>query len=162
VKLSVARKAVDSTLRRILSYTTEIIMSIVLLVVICIPLAFVVPMWLQLILLGRPRNNLALDPVRWFRLDGAVWLTLLLGLVSFVLGYFIIYKLKPGISSEEDLEAEKKIEDEEDDELELDMEEKELEAEIEEEEFAEELEATADQSSEELSVDTEDETEDID
>ncbi len=162
MKLSVARKAVDSTLRRILSYTTEIIMSIVLLVVICIPLAFVVPMWLQLILLGRPRNNLALDPVRWFRLDGAVWLTLLLGLVSFVLGYFIIYKLKPGISSEEDLEAEKKIEDEEDDELELDMEEKELEAEIEEEEFAEELEATADQSSEELSVDTEDETEDID
>jgi len=137
-------------------------MSIVLLVVICIPLAFVVPMWLQLILLGRPRNNLALDPVRWFRLDGAVWLTLLLGLVSFVLGYFIIYKLKPGISSEEDLEAEKKIEDEEDDELELDMEEKELDAEIEEEEFAEELEATADQSSEELSVDTEDETEDID
>ena len=162
MKLSVARKAVDSTLRRILSYTTEIIMSIVLLVVICIPLAFVVPMWLQLILLGRPRNNLALDPVRWFRLDGAVWLTLLLGLVSFVLGYFIIYKLKPGISSEEDLEAEKKIEDEEDDELELDMEEKELDAEIEEEEFAEELEATADQSSEELSVDTEDETEEID
>jgi hypothetical protein len=162
VKLSVARKAVDSTLRRILSYTTEIIMSIVLLVVICIPLAFVVPMWLQLILLNRPRNNLALDPVRWFRLDGAVWLTLLLGLVSFVLGYFIIYKLKPGISSEENLEAEKKIEDEEDDELELDMEEKELEAETEEEESAEELETTADQSSEELSVDTEDETEEID
>ena len=101
VKLSVAKKAVDSTLRRILNYTAEIIMSIILLVIICIPLAFVVPMWFQTILLGRPRTNVALDPVRWFCLDGATWLTLLLGLVSFALGYVYILRLKPGITSED-------------------------------------------------------------
>ncbi|MFW9962169.1 MAG: hypothetical protein ACFFCX_01270 [Candidatus Sifarchaeia archaeon] len=104
VKLSVAKKAVDSTLRRILNYTAEIIMSIILLVIICIPLAFVVPMWFQTILLGRPRANVALDPVRWFGLDGATWITLLLGIVSFVLGYVYILRLKPGITSEDSVE----------------------------------------------------------
>lgn len=57
-------------------------------------------MWLQAFLLGRPRTQLALDPVRWFGLDGATWLTILLGLVSFVLGYVFILKLKPGITAE--------------------------------------------------------------
>lgn len=95
-----AKKAVDSTIRRILNYTTEIILSIILLIIICIPLGFVAPMWLQAFLLGRPRTQLALDPVRWFGLDGATWLTILLGLVSFVLGYVFILKLKPGITAE--------------------------------------------------------------
>ncbi len=98
--MSVAKKAVDSTIRRILNYTTEIILSIILLIIICIPLGFVAPMWLQAFLLGRPRTQLALDPVRWFGLDGATWLTILLGLVSFVLGYVFILKLKPGITAE--------------------------------------------------------------
>ena len=71
VKLSVAKKAVDSTLRRILNYTAEIIMSIILLVLICIPLAFVIPMWFQTIGLGIPRTELALDPVQWFGTDSA-------------------------------------------------------------------------------------------
>ena len=125
VKLSVAKKAVDSTLRRILNYTAEIIMSIILLVLICIPLAFVIPMWLQTIGLGIPRTELALDPVQWIGADGAALLTLFLGLVSFVLAYAYILKMKPGtigvdeseeddepeeVEEEEDLEAEEEVE----------------------------------------------------
>lgn len=121
VKLSVAKKAVDSTVRRILNYTAEIIMSIILLVIICIPLAFVIPMWFQTIVLGAPRTELALDPIRWIGADGALWLTLLLGLVSFVLAYMYILKLKPGTIVEDEPEEEAEPEeDEEEEELEAD------------------------------------------
>jgi TRAP-type C4-dicarboxylate transport system permease small subunit len=133
VKLSVAKKAVDSTLRRILNYTAEIIMSIILLVIICIPLVFVIPMWFQTIALGVPRTELALDPVRWVGFDGALWLTLLLGLVSFVIGYAYILKMKPGKITEDEPEEEEPEEDEEPEELEADeVEEEELEEEVEE------------------------------
>jgi TRAP-type C4-dicarboxylate transport system permease small subunit len=146
VKLSVARKAVDSTLRRILKYATEIIMSIILLVIICIPLAFVIPMWFQNIALGLPRAELALDPVHWFGLDGAVWLTLLLGLVSFALGYVYILKIKPGIITEDAPEEEEPEEtDEDEEELEVDEEE-----EI-EEQLAEEVEEISEEETEEES-----------
>ena len=124
VKLSVAKKAVDSTLRRILNYTAEIIMSIILLVLICIPLAFVIPMWFQTIGLGIPRTELALDPVQWIGTDGAAWLTILLGLVSFALAYAYILKLKPGtIGDDEPEEEEEPEEDEEEEELEAEEEE---------------------------------------
>ena len=146
VKLSVAKKAVDSTLRRILNYTTEIIMSIILFVIICIPLAFVIPMWFQNIVLGLPRAELGLDPVHWFGLDGAVWLTLLLGLVSFALGYVYILKMKPGIITEDAPEEEEPEEKDEDEEgLEVDEEE-----EI-EEELAEEVEEISEEETEEES-----------
>lgn len=138
--MSVAKKAVDSTIRRILKYTAEIILSIILLVVICIPLGFVVPMWLQAFLLGRPRTELALDPVRWFGLDGATWLTILLGFVSFVLGYVFILRLKPGITAEA-ADQETLEEDVEEEELEeLDIEELEEVAEDIEEDEEEEIE----------------------
>ena len=141
-KLSVAKKAVDSTLRRILNYTAEIIMSIILLVLICIPLAFVIPMWLQTIGLGIPRTELALDPVQWIGADGAAFLTLFLGLVSFVLAYAYILKMKPGITGDDEPEEEDETEEDEDEEeLEADeVEEEEVEAvpEVEEEEPLEE------------------------
>ena len=133
VKLSVAKKAVDSTLRRILNYTAEIIMSIILLILVCIPLAFVIPMWFQTIALGIPRTNLALDPVHLVGADGAIWLTLFLGLVSFVISYAYILKMKPGVTGVDEPEVE--VEPEEDEEEEdLD----------EEEEEKEEVEATPD------------------
>jgi Na+/H+-dicarboxylate symporter len=140
VTLSVAKKAVDSTLKRILNYTAEIIMSIILLVIICIPLGFVAPMWLQNIVLGRPRTELALDPVHWVGPDGAFWLTLLLGLISFVLGYTYILKLKPGIISE--VEPEEEIDEDLEEEDKIELEEEEIEEEIEEieEEIEEDLE----------------------
>lgn len=125
VTLSVAKKAVDSTLRRILNYTAEIIISIILLVIICIPLAFVIPMWFQNIALGLPRTELALDPVHWFGLDGAVWFTLLLGLVSFAIGYAYILKMKPGTITEDEPEEEEP-EEEDEEESEIDEEEEEL------------------------------------
>ncbi|MFW9832568.1 MAG: hypothetical protein ACFFEK_01100 [Candidatus Thorarchaeota archaeon] len=134
VKLSVAKKAVDSTFRKILKYTAEIIASIFLLVIICIPLVFVIPMWLEHIVLGIPRAELVFDPVHLFGFGGAFWLTLFLGLVSFVLGYLFIIRMKAGIVSE----VEQEDEEESDEEYEVaEEEEEEAEPEVEEEEIDE-------------------------
>jgi len=135
VKLSVAKKAVDSTFRKILNYTAEIIASIFLLVIICIPLVFVIPMWFQHIAFGLPRDGLALDPVHWVGLDGAFWLTLLLGLVSFGIAYVFVLRMKPGTITADEPEEEEPDEDE-------DFEEEELEAEDVEEEVEDEPEET--------------------
>jgi flagellar biosynthesis/type III secretory pathway M-ring protein FliF/YscJ len=90
-------------------------------------------MWFQTIALGVPRTELALDPVHWVGFDGALWLTLLLGLVSFVIGYAYILKMKPGKITEDEPEEEEPEEDEEPEELEADeVEEEELEEEVEE------------------------------
>ncbi|MHA2113903.1 MAG: hypothetical protein ACXABM_00265 [Candidatus Thorarchaeota archaeon] len=145
-----AKKAVDSTLRRILNYTAEIIMSIILLVLISIPLALVIPMWFQHVVLGVPRTELALDPVVWFDLDGAFWLTLLMSLVSFFITYVYILKMKPGVSTlaepepieeeDEDEPSVDEIEEVEEEEIEEEEEEEEIEEEEEEEEVEEEVE----------------------
>jgi hypothetical protein len=137
--VSKARNAIDSTFRRILSYTAEIIMSIILLVIICIPLAFTIPVWFQYILLDTPRTEFTINLVAWFGYDGAFLITLLLGLVSFSLSYVYILKMKPGITSvsgetevdeeidslededeiaaDEDVEEETAAEDQEEDEI---------------------------------------------
>ncbi len=138
VKLSVAKKAVDSTIRRILNYTAEIFLSIILLVLICIPLAFVIPMWFQVVVLGTPRAAVALDPVRWFGIDGSFWFTLLLSLVSFFVAYVFLLKLKPGVSAAEPLSVEEEDEPSEDEPEEIEEEEEEVEEE--EEEVEEEVE----------------------
>lgn len=91
-------------------------MSIILLVLICIPLAFVIPMWFQTIGLGVPRNELSLDPVHWIGADGTVWLILILSLVSFVLAYAYILKMKPGIVGGDEPEEEDEPEDDEEEE----------------------------------------------
>jgi hypothetical protein len=164
VKLSVAKKAVDSTLRKILNYTAEIIASIILLVIICIPLAFVIPMWLQHIALGLPRDALALDPVHWVGYDGAVWLTLLLGLVSFAIAYGFVLRMKPGVIADEEPEEEVEeptAEEEEEDELEAEVDE----VEEDEEEPEEEVEELPEEETEELAAEEvveEEETEEED
>ena len=135
--MSVAKKAVDSTLRKILNYTAEIIFSIILLVIICLPLAFVVPMWIQHIVLGAPRTSLLLDPVIFFGLDGAFWITLLLGLVSFSIGYLFISRSKPGSEIDEDEAYEDEIDDEE---LDLEEDEEDIEDELDKEELTDALE----------------------
>ncbi len=106
-------------------------------------------MWLQAFLLGRPRTQLALDPVRWFGLDGAIWLTILLGLVSFVLGYVFILRLKPGITTEV-VDQEPQLEDADEEEVEeLDTEER--------EEVVEDREEAEDQEVEEVTESESDE-----
>ncbi len=95
-----AKKAVDSTLKRILNYTAEIIMSIILLVTICIPLAFTIPMWFQHVIFDVPRPELTINPAAWFGLDGTLWITLGLALVSVIVAYLYIIKLKPGVTSD--------------------------------------------------------------
>ncbi len=95
-----AKKAVDSTLKRILNYTAEIIISIILLVTICIPLAFTIPMWFQHVIFDVPRPELTINPAAWFGLDGTLWITLGLALVSVIVAYLYIIKLKPGVTSD--------------------------------------------------------------
>ncbi|TFG34388.1 hypothetical protein EU527_03515 [Candidatus Thorarchaeota archaeon] len=124
-----AKKAVDSTLKRILNYTAEIIMSIILLIFISIPLIFAIPMWFQSVLFGVSRPELSINPIAWFGLDGAILITLLLGLISFSMSYVYILKMKPGFVSsdvketvekedleEESVDFEEALEDIEDDE----------------------------------------------
>jgi hypothetical protein len=96
VTVSTARRAIDSSFRRILSYAAEIIISIILLVIICLPLIFTIPAWFQHVLFGTPRTELSINLIAWFGYDGALWMTLLLGLVSFSISYLYILKIKPG------------------------------------------------------------------
>jgi hypothetical protein len=132
--MSAAKKAVDSTLRKILIYTAEIIMSIILLVVICIPFAFGVPIWFQTVVFGAARSELVVNPVTWFGAGGAFWITLILSFVSIFIGYFYVYRLVPSaVSDEEEEEEEVEVAEQED-------EEEAGEDETEEDEEAEELE----------------------
>jgi hypothetical protein len=115
-----AKKAVDSTIRKILVYTAEIIMAIILLVLICLPLVFTIPMWFQWVLFQTPSADLWFNPVIMFGAGGAAWLTVFIGLVSLVLSYPYVMKMLPGSTDEEDEdeeeeeeEAEEKEEDEE-------------------------------------------------
>ncbi len=104
--MSSARKAVDSTFRRILIYTAEIIMSIVLLVVLCMPLVLSIPTWLQTVLLGVPRQDVLLDAVTLFGQTGAFVVTLGLTGLSMVVGYLLLSRLTPKMTSEEEEEEE--------------------------------------------------------
>ena len=106
-------------------------MSIILLVIICLPLAFTIPVWLQTIGLGAPRAGAFLDPLAMFGAEGAFAATLILTIVSVLLGYFYVYKLIPGSESEDEEEDETEEEPEEEDE---EVDEEESEEEIEEEE----------------------------
>ncbi|MFW9912379.1 MAG: hypothetical protein ACFFEU_07900 [Candidatus Thorarchaeota archaeon] len=111
--MSTARKAVDSTLRKILVYTAEIIMSIVLLVVVCIPLSFGLPIWFQSVVFGAARDELVINPVAWFGAGGAFWVTLLLSSVSVFIGYFYVNRLLPSADiGEEEEEEEEEVEEE--------------------------------------------------
>ncbi|MFW9847154.1 MAG: hypothetical protein ACFFD6_10425 [Candidatus Thorarchaeota archaeon] len=111
--MTAAKKAVDSTLRKILTYTAEIIMSIILLIVLCIPLAFGIPMWFQKAVFGASESELLINPFAWFGGSGAFWVTLLLTVVSVFVAYLLVYRLIPSTPSDEE-EVEAEYEEEED------------------------------------------------
>ncbi|MFW9848435.1 MAG: hypothetical protein ACFFF4_04800 [Candidatus Thorarchaeota archaeon] len=147
--MSVAKKAVDSTIRKILVYTAEIIASIILLVIICLPLVFTVPMWIQRVALGTPVADLWVNPVAWFGLFGAFAATILLAIVSVIIGYPYVMKLIPGAPKSDDSDT---IEDEEVVEA--------MEEEIEEAELIEEAEEAEGIEESETEEDVEDSEED--
>ncbi len=91
--MSVAKKAVDSTVRKILTHTAEIIMSVVLLVIVCLPLVFAIPIWFQFILLDTPAEQMLLNPLTMFGSSLAIWIVLILGIVSVVIGYPYLLEL---------------------------------------------------------------------
>jgi hypothetical protein len=93
--MSTTKKVTGSIVKRGFMYVADITMSIVLLVVICLSFVFVVPMWIQYVLLRTPTANLALNPIVLFGFIGAIAATLLLAATSMVLGYVYVVKTKP-------------------------------------------------------------------
>ncbi|MHA1902457.1 MAG: hypothetical protein ACXADL_02070 [Candidatus Thorarchaeota archaeon] len=91
--MSFAKKAVDSTIRRIFVYTAEIIASIFLLVIISLPLVFAIPRWFQHVFFGTPISDLTINPVAWFGGEGTFGIIILLAVLSIVIGTFLIPKL---------------------------------------------------------------------
>jgi len=85
--MTLAKRAVDSTLKKILLHAGEIVASIILLVIICLPLVFVIPMWLQEFGLETPVSGLLVNPVVWFGIAGAIVVTMTIAIASGVLGY---------------------------------------------------------------------------
>ena len=110
--MSKAKNAIDSTFRRILAYTYEIILSAIILVIICLPLAFAVPMWAQHVLLDTPLSDLFVNPNAWFGSGGAFWMTIFLGIVAIALGYVMVLKLSPGGEEAEEADSSKAPEEE--------------------------------------------------
>jgi hypothetical protein len=106
---------VDSTIRRILKYTSEILISIILLILISLPLVFTVPMWVQEIVLGVPSENLAVNPIAWFGAFTTFVITIGLGMLSFILGYLFLYRFIPSreVPPQETKESEESETDEE-------------------------------------------------
>ena len=100
--LSIAKKAVDSTIKRILVYTAEIVAAFILLVIICIPLIFTIPMWIQNVVFGSTSAEYLINPVAWFGMAGAVGITLLLAIPSLVLGYITVAKMGTGVDSDDE------------------------------------------------------------
>jgi len=114
--VSVAKKAVDSTIRKVLVYTAEIIMAIILLVLVCLPLAFAIPLWFQWVLFGTQSADLWLNPLTLFGAGGAVWVTAFLGLIGIILAYPYMMKMisdekSEDVQSEEEEEEEAILED---------------------------------------------------
>ncbi|UCE09174.1 MAG: hypothetical protein JSW61_09340 [Candidatus Thorarchaeota archaeon] len=129
--MATARRAVDSTLRKLLTYTAEIIMSIILLVIVCLPLVFTIPMWIQHVVFATPRSGFLLDPVALFGGDGALVVTIALALVSLILGYPYLMKMLPSTAEEEELVEEEAENEEEEEVMEAEvLEEDEVEEEI--------------------------------
>ncbi len=102
--MSVAKKAVDSVLKKTLVYTAEIIASILLLIIISLPMVFMIPMWMQIVLFHTPVADLLANPIVLFGSAGSFAVTVGLCVVSFVIGYPYLLKLIPGRSGEEESE----------------------------------------------------------
>ncbi|RDE13939.1 MAG: hypothetical protein C4K47_05040 [Candidatus Thorarchaeota archaeon] len=93
--MSTPKKSAAGTGSRVVTELADIIMSIVLLLIICLPLVFVVPMWIQYTLLRVPASNLALNPLSLFGYLGAVAVMLGLSAASILIGYVYVIKTKP-------------------------------------------------------------------
>ncbi len=85
--MAIAKKAVDSTIKRLLIHTAEILLSIVILIEICLPILFVAPMWIEQIVFGTPTESTIYNPVAWFGLNATLTIVLALTLVSLLMGY---------------------------------------------------------------------------
>ncbi|MHA1882186.1 MAG: hypothetical protein ACTSUO_03995 [Candidatus Thorarchaeota archaeon] len=131
--MSIAKKAVDSTVKKILVYTAEIIASFILLVIICLPLAFTIPMWLQKVIFGSTTANYLINPVAWFGVGGAVGATILLAIPSLIFGYLTVMKMTSRETDSDDAdESDAKEETEDKEEEEEEPEEEKVEAESDE------------------------------
>ena len=136
--MSSAKRVVDSTIRRILKYTTEILLAFILLVLISLPLVFTVPMWVQEVVFDVPSSNLIVNPIAWFGAFVTLGITIILGVLSIIFGYLFLYKIVPQAKSKKESEEEPEVEPEESDESETE-DSNEPEEPIEEESIEEEL-----------------------
>ena len=109
-----ARKVVESTFRKIIRHTTEIMIAIILLIIICIPLAFTLLMWIQHVLFGVPKSELSINPVAWIGSGGLFWIIVILGGASIILGQLYISRLLPkGETAEVPSNIEEPVEEDE-------------------------------------------------
>jgi len=115
--MSVARRVVDSTFQKVLTHIGEVVRSIILLIIVCLPLVFALPMWIQHFVFDVPFSSLTINPVAWFGTSSAVLLILFLAAVSLVLGYVYASKMIPTSettpSATETIPKEEVIEEEE-------------------------------------------------
>ncbi len=103
-----AKEAVSSTLKRILIYTAEIIASVFLLIVICIPLTFAIPGWLQHVVFGVPKSDIWINPVALFGADLTVLIIVIMAIISILLCYPLVMKLIPSSEPGEPKSSHKK------------------------------------------------------
>ncbi|MBD3406429.1 MAG: hypothetical protein GF411_09985 [Candidatus Lokiarchaeota archaeon] len=100
---SIAKKAVDSTVKRILLHMAEIIASIGILILICLPLLFAIPQWFQLVLFYSPSLDLLVNPVAWLNASGAIMAIVALAFVGLIFVYPIITKIaSSGLETDDD------------------------------------------------------------
>jgi len=130
--MSAAKNLVGSAAKRIFTYVAEIIMSAVLLVVICLPLAFAIPMWIQYIIFRVPAASLALNPVSWFGFFGTLAIMVLLAAASVIVGYMYVIAVKPKTRSAEERKGRPPKEEKVEIEAETLVEEEEIAADVEE------------------------------
>ena len=100
--MSSAKRVVDSTIRRLLRYTAEIIISIILLILISLPLVFTIPMWIQEVVFDVPSSQLLVNPIAWFGGTATFGITIGLGIFSFILGYLFLRRIIPSTKIKEE------------------------------------------------------------
>lgn len=145
--MSTAKKSANSPGRRIVVDLADVFTSIVLLVIISVPLIFVVPMWIEYVLLRIPASALRLNPIVHFGYLGAFEVTLALAAASVVIGYLFLIRAKPKAGARDEKKAKRAI-----------REEAEIEAEtVTEVEAAEDLEETEEEETEASEPDQENE-----
>lgn len=111
--MAMAKKAVDSTIKRILIHTAEIMLSIVLLIEIFLPVIFVAPVWIEQVVFGTPSGSAIFNPIAWFGVNGTIVVLLALALVSMLIGYgsiSVMYKSKSDTKTTEKSPAEETTE----------------------------------------------------